>query len=80
MGTELIRVTEDLKQELEQEEGENFTDRIRSYADRQESKHPEFDDQELEKIKDKLERVNKKLTELKPLTQKEVDNVLQRYL
>lgn len=80
MGTELIRITEDLKQELQQEEGENFTDRIRSYADKQESKNPGFDDQELEEIKNKLERVNKKLTEHKPLTKKEVDSVLQRYL
>jgi len=82
MGTTHIRVTDELKDELMNCKGENFTERIKNYnSDSTEQVNKNVNkDEDLEKIKSKLDKVNNKLTDSKPLTKREVDDVMSRYL
>lgn len=82
MDTTHIRVTEEMKDELLECEGQNFTQRIKNYNSNnteQVNKNVNIDE-DVEEIKSKLDDVNKKLTDTKPLTKREVDDVMSRYL
>ena len=82
MDTELIRVTKEMKEKLEDQDGDNFTERIESYSEDQTSDVNENVnmDEEISKIKEQIKDVNNKLTSIDSLTQKEVDDVISRYV
>jgi len=76
METTHIRVTEEMKQKLDNTEGQNYDERIKNY-----SQDPTKDVnknvnkvEEVEEIKSQIEDVNKKLTKLD--IQKEVEKAL----
>lgn len=68
--TTLIRISPDLKEELDQYSGSNYTQKIRNKAAKK----------QIKQLKAQVDEIEEKLTNVKPLTQKEVDDVIQRYL
>lgn len=83
METTHIRITEELKEELDECDGQNFTEKVRNYCFTGEQKDVNRNvnsSEELQEIKKLVEDVNRKLTDVEPLTKKEVDNIISRYV
>lgn len=76
METTHIRVTEEMKSELMDCDGQNFDERIKNYnQDTTNDVNTDVNmNEDIEELKDKIEDVNKKLTKLD--IQKEIEKAL----